>query len=77
VKFDLGHGGGSFVFRNAVPAIQQRFYPDSISTDLHTASMNGAMMDFPTVMSKMLVMGMPMAEIVLRARTAVSASTLW
>jgi len=67
VRFDLGHGGGSFVFRNAVPAIQQKFYPDSISTDLHTGSMNGAMMDFPTVMSKMLVMGMPMAEIVLRS----------
>jgi dihydroorotase len=67
VKFDLGHGGGSFVFRNAVPAVQQKFYPDSISTDLHADSMNGAMMDFPTVMSKMLVLGMPMAEIVLRS----------
>jgi dihydroorotase len=67
VKFDLGHGGGSLVFRNAVPAIQQKFYPDSISTDLHTDSMNGAMMDFPTVMSKMLAMGMTMAEIVLRS----------
>ena len=36
VKFDVGHGGGSFVMRNAVPAIQQGFYPDTISTDLHT-----------------------------------------
>jgi dihydroorotase len=67
VKFDLGHGGGSFVFRNAVPAIHQGFYPDSISTDLHTESMNGAMMDFPTVMSKLLVIGMPWREIVLRS----------
>ena len=67
VKFDLGHGGGSFVFRNAVPAVQQGFYPDSISTDLHTGSMNGAMMDFPNLMSKMLVMGMPFADIVLRS----------
>ncbi len=66
VKFDLGHGGGSFVFRNAAPAIQQGFYPDSISTDLHTLSMNGAMMDLPTLMSKMLVLGMPFSEIVLR-----------
>jgi dihydroorotase len=67
VKFDLGHGGGSFVFRNALPAIQQGFYPDSISTDLHTGSMNGAMMDFPTLLSKMLVMGMPRIEMVLRS----------
>jgi dihydroorotase len=67
VKFDLGHGGGSFVFRNAVPAIQQGFYPDSISTDLHTGSMNGALMDFPNLMSKMLVLGMPFPEIILRS----------
>ena len=32
VIFDLGHGAGSFWFRNAVPAIQQGFIPDSIST---------------------------------------------
>lgn len=64
VKFDVGHGGGSFVFRNAVPAVQQGFYPDSISTDLHTGSMNAAMMDMPTTMSKFLAMGMPWKEVV-------------
>jgi dihydroorotase len=64
VKFDVGHGGGSFVFRNAVPALQQGFYPDSISTDLHTGSMNGAMIDMPTTMSKFLAMGMPLPAVV-------------
>jgi dihydroorotase len=64
VLFDVGHGGGSFVFRNAVPAIEQGFYPDTISTDLHTGSMNGAMMDMVTTMSKMLVMGVPLREVV-------------
>jgi dihydroorotase len=67
VLFDVGHGGGSFVFRNAVPAIQQGFYPDSISTDLHTGSMNGAMMDMVTTMSKMLVMGMPLQQVIRRS----------
>ena len=67
VKFDVGHGGGSFVFRNAVPAIKQGFYPDSISTDLHTGSMNGTMMDMPTTMSKFLAMGMPLKEVILRS----------
>ncbi|MBI4624382.1 MAG: amidohydrolase/deacetylase family metallohydrolase [Verrucomicrobia bacterium] len=66
VKFDVGHGGGSFIFRNAVPAIQQGFYPDAISTDLHAGSMNGTMMDLPTTMSKFLVMGMPLPEVILR-----------
>jgi dihydroorotase len=67
VKFDVGHGGGSFVFRNAAPAIKAGFYPDSISTDLHTGSMNGAMMDMNTTMSKFLVMGMPLKEVILRS----------
>lgn len=68
VIFDVGHGGGSLVFRNAVPAIAQGFYPDSISTDLHTGSMNAGMMDLPTTMSKFLAMGMPLAAVV-RAST--------
>jgi dihydroorotase len=67
VKFDVGHGGGSFVFRNAAPTIKDGFYPDSISTDLHAGSMNGAMMDMPTTMSKFLAMGMPLKEVVLRS----------
>jgi dihydroorotase len=64
VKFDVGHGGGSFVFRNAAPSVKQGFYPDSISTDLHTGSMNGAMMDMVTTMSKLLVLGVPLKEVI-------------
>ncbi len=62
VIFDVGHGGGSFVFRSAAPSIAQGFYPDTISTDLHTTSMNGAMMDITTVISKFLALGMSLAE---------------
>jgi dihydroorotase len=68
VRFDVGHGGGSFVLRNAVPATRQGFYPDSISTDLHTGSMNAQMQDMPTTMSKMMAAGMPLKE-VMRAST--------
>ena len=68
VIFDVGHGGGSFVFRNAAPAIRQGFYPDSISTDLHTESMNSGMMDMPAIMSKFLALGMPLKEVI-RAST--------
>jgi dihydroorotase len=66
VKFDVGHGGGSFTFRNAVPAIRLGFWPDSISTDLHTGSMDAGMMDLPTTMSKFLVIGMPLKDVILR-----------
>jgi dihydroorotase len=68
VLFDVGHGGGSFVMRNAVPAIAQGFYPDTISTDLHTGSMNAGMQDMITTMSKCLAMGMPLKEVI-RAST--------
>jgi dihydroorotase len=64
VKFDAGHGGGSFVFRWAVPAIKQGFLPDSISTDLHTSSMIGGMKDMTNVMSKFLNMGMTLPQVV-------------
>lgn len=64
VLFDLGHGGGSFLFRNAIPAFNHGFYPDTISSDLHVQSMNGAMMDLPTTMSKCLALGMPLGEVV-------------
>jgi dihydroorotase len=70
VIFDVGHGGGSFVFRQAIPAMQQGVWPDSISTDLHAASMNAGMKDLTNVMSKFLAMGMPLKEVVARSTDA-------
>ncbi len=67
VVFDVGHGGGSFVFRQAVPAVAQGFLPDVISTDLHVGSMNGGMKDLLNVMSKFLNLGMSVAQVVERA----------
>ena len=67
VKFDAGHGAGSFLFRQAVAAIRQGFVPDSISTDLHTGSMNAGMNNMLNVMSKFLAMGLPLEDVVLRA----------
>jgi len=64
VKFDVGHGGGSLVFRWAAPAIKQGFLPDSISTDLHTSSMIGGMKDMTNVMSKFLNMGMTLQQVI-------------
>lgn len=64
--FDVGHGGGAFSWRQAVPAIKQGFRPDVISTDLHTQSMNGGMKDLTNVMSKFLAMGMTLQEVVAR-----------
>ena len=65
--FDVGHGGGSFLFRQAVPAVKQGFVPDSISTDLHITSMNAGMKGMLNVMSKFLNIGMPLDDVILRS----------
>jgi dihydroorotase len=64
VKFDVGHGGGSFLFRQAAPAIRQGWVPDSISTDLHVNSMNAGMKDMTTTMSKILILGVPLPDVI-------------
>ena len=64
VIFDVGHGGGSFMFEQAVPAIKQGFKPTTISTDLHTGSMNAGMKDMANVMSKLLNIGMSLNEVI-------------
>ena len=66
VIFDVGHGGGSFSFRQAVPAVKQGFVADSISSDLHITSMNAGMKDLLNVMSKFLAMGVSLQDVVAR-----------
>ena len=67
IVFDVGHGGGAFSWRQAIPAFQQGFRPNVISTDLHAESMNSGMKDMSNVMSKFLNMGMSLQEVILRS----------
>ena len=67
ILFDVGHGAGSFWFRNAVPAFQDGFPPDTISTDLHTGSVLGMAYSMQNTMSKFLCMGMPLQEVIWRS----------
>ena len=64
IVFDVGHGGGSFYWYVAVPAFAEGFYPDSISTDLHTGSMNAGMKDMLNVMSKCLNLGSSLDDVI-------------
>jgi dihydroorotase len=64
VIFDVGHGGGSFLWRVAVPMVRAGFVPDSISTDLHIGSMNSGMKDMLNVMDKFLAMGMTLDQVI-------------
>ncbi|EPR69148.1 amidohydrolase/deacetylase family metallohydrolase [Cyclobacterium qasimii] len=67
INFDVGHGGGAFSFRQAIPSIQQGFLPDVISSDLHSQSMNSGFKDMANLLSKFMNMGLTMEEVVLRA----------
>ena len=75
VIFDVGHGGGSFLWRQAVPATKQGFFPDVISTDLHTGSQNAGMKDILNTMSKLMNLGMPMQQVI-TANTAKAAAII-
>ncbi len=63
VLFDVGHGAGSFDFEVAAAAADAGFWPDTISTDLHSISAPIAK-SLPSVMSKMLAVGMPVEDVI-------------
>ncbi|HEY2018421.1 MAG TPA: amidohydrolase/deacetylase family metallohydrolase [Bryobacteraceae bacterium] len=64
IIFDIGFGQASFYWYVAVPAYKAGFQPDSISTDLHTNSMNGGMKNVNNVMSDILALGTPLADVI-------------
>ena len=67
VIFDVGHGGNGFVFSQAQPSMKQGLFPNSISSDLHSGSMNAGMKDMNNIMSKFLNMGMPLYDVILKS----------
>ena len=64
IIFEVGHGGASFFYPVAIPAIKAGFFPDVISTDLHTGSMNSAMKDQLTCMDKLIALGMDLKSVI-------------
>jgi dihydroorotase len=64
IAFDVGYGSISFAFSQAIPAIKNGFYPNSISTDIHANSMNASMKDMLNVMSKMMSIGMTLQGVI-------------
>ncbi len=68
VVFDVGHGGGSFDYTVAEPAIAQGAPPDTISSDIHVFSGNTPGMPYLTwVMSKFLGLGFSLEQVVAMA----------
>jgi dihydroorotase len=68
IIFDVGHGFGSFDYGVVEQAVERGFWPDTISTDLHSLSVRGPVGDLPRTMAKLLNLGMPLEDVV-RAAT--------
>lgn len=64
IIFDIGFGAASFYWYVAVAALQQGFAPDSISTDLHTGSMNAGMKTMTNTMSGILNIGASFDQVI-------------
>lgn len=75
ILFDIGHGQGSFNWTVGELSAQEGFWPDTISTDLHSGTCEGPAYDMPTVMTRMLHLGMSLNEVV-RCSTVQPAKTI-
>ncbi|MEM2180346.1 MAG: amidohydrolase/deacetylase family metallohydrolase [Nitrososphaeria archaeon] len=75
VILDVGHGRGSFSWKIAENAIKEGIKPDTISTDLWVGNINGPVYDLPTTMSKFLLLGISLEEVI-KATTTKPAEVL-
>jgi dihydroorotase len=66
ILFDFGNGGGGhFNWDMVERATSQGFWPDTFSTDWNAMSRsNPGVVDFPNVMSKFLMFGMPLSQVI-------------
>ena len=64
VIFDVAHANGHFDFDLVSRAMDQGLRPDIISTDLHSRSGAGHVVDLPTTLTKFLMLGLDLDEIV-------------
>jgi dihydroorotase len=70
ILFDIGHGMGSFSFEVARTMLANGFLPDTISSDVHALCLEGPAYDLTTTLSKFLLLGMPLNEVIRRATIA-------
>jgi dihydroorotase len=68
IWFDFGNGvADHFNWDTVERGLKQGFSPDTLSTDWNAMSRTTGVVDFPNVMSKFLLFGMPLDQVVARA----------
>jgi dihydroorotase len=71
VVFDFGNGvADHFNWQTVEWGMKQGFWPDTLSTDWNSMSRTTGVVDFPNVMSKFLMFGMPLEGIIARSTVA-------
>jgi dihydroorotase len=76
IIFDFGNGvADHFDWATVEKATQQGFWPDTMSTDWNVMSRTTGVVDFPNVMSKMLMFGMPLMQLI--ATSTVNAARVF
>ena len=74
VRFDVGHGAGSFTWPIAEAALGDGFLPDTISSDLHRFNIASPVHDLATTLSKFLLLGLSLDEVLATSTTAPAAA---
>lgn len=64
VVFDVGHGKDSFNFNTGRLAKSKQFYPDIISTDLHSKSIHSPVISLAVTMDKFLALGYSLEDVI-------------
>jgi len=68
ILFDFGNGRTAHWTWDVVErALQQGFLPDTISSDITAAGLTDQVINLPNVMSKFLLLGMPVGQVIARA----------
>ncbi len=67
VRLDVGHGAGSFNWAVAEAATKQELWPGTISSDVHQFNVYGPVFDLATTLSKFMLLGMTLEQVIERA----------
>jgi dihydroorotase len=75
IRFDIGNGRiGHFTWQTMTDGLKAGFPPDTISSDWTDAGRAEHVVDFPNVLSKFLLLGVPLSQVIAMATSQAAAS---
>jgi dihydroorotase len=75
IRFDIGNGRiGHFTWDTIAEGVKAGFLPDTVSSDWTDAGRAEHVVDFPNVMSKLLMLGVPLPQVIAMATSQAAAA---